>query len=156
MKGFTLIEILVVLVIVGIILSFAVISFGDFGESRRIVTAGDHLQNIMKLAQQQAILESRPLGIKITNTTYQLYQLNLPATWSARSNKDIFKEQSFPKNTKVKLVLDFKPKPGTPDIIFQNSGDMTPFKLFLGNAEQPTLVTIIGQSNGQITASGPP
>ncbi len=36
LNGFTLIEILVVIVIVGITLSFALLAFGDFGSERRI------------------------------------------------------------------------------------------------------------------------
>ncbi len=35
-KGFTLIEILIVLMIIGITLSFAILSFGDFGEGRKV------------------------------------------------------------------------------------------------------------------------
>ena len=40
-KGFTLIEVMVVVVIIGITIGFAMLSFGDFGQSRRLLTAAE-------------------------------------------------------------------------------------------------------------------
>ncbi len=43
-KGFTLIEILIVIVIIGITIGFALLAFGDFGESKRIIAALEQVE----------------------------------------------------------------------------------------------------------------
>jgi general secretion pathway protein H len=95
-KGFTLIEIMIVIVIIGITVGFALISFGDFGESRRILFAAEQLMHTMRLAQQQAILESATLGLRIDNTGYQVLQLQNNSDWSPISNKGVFRATYFP------------------------------------------------------------
>lgn len=93
--GFTLIEILIVLVIIGITFGFALISFGDFGEGRRVLFAAEQLVNTLQLAQQQAILETSTLGLRINNESYQILQLQNNSQWKPISNKGVFKVTYF-------------------------------------------------------------
>ena len=72
--GFTLIEILVSMVIVGIILSFVVISYGDFGATRRLIMAQQHFADLIQLAQNRAIIANQTYGINISSTDYCFYQ----------------------------------------------------------------------------------
>ena len=73
-KGFTLIEILIVIVIIGITIGFALIAFGDFGEGKRIRFAAEQLINTIKLSQQKAILESSTLGLKVDQSSYRVFK----------------------------------------------------------------------------------
>ena len=54
-QGFTLIEILVVVLIIGITLGFALLAFGDFGRQRQIITAAETFVNYVTLVEQQAL-----------------------------------------------------------------------------------------------------
>ncbi len=81
-RGFTLIEILVVLLIIGITMGFALMAFGDFGEKRRIVVAAEQFTNLIKLVQQQAILETSTLGIDVHDNHYDVLRFKPPASWS--------------------------------------------------------------------------
>jgi general secretion pathway protein H len=148
--GFTLIEILVVLAIIGITLGMTILAFGDFGASRRIVVEAEQLQNMIKLAQQQAILEAGTLGMDITKTSYQVYRFIPPSTWTPISKRNIFKSHTFPKDTLVRLNIPFKAPNNVPDIVINATGDLTPFTLELGTQKTPTLVTITGQQNGNL------
>lgn len=150
-KGFTLIEILIVIVIIGITLGFALMSFGDFGEGRRVLTSAEQLVNTLKLGQQQAILETSTLGLRIDNKSYQL--LKYQNQWVPFSNKGIFKPTQLPKNTLVNLKTSSNPPIGTPAIIINPSGDMTPFVLTMGTANEPVIVTITGLHNGSLLLS---
>src|SRR5262245_23987098 len=147
--GFTLIEILVVILIIGITLGFAMIAFGDFGESRRIMVAAEQLSNTIELAQQQAILENSTLGLRVDNEGYQILKFQQSNKWS-EINHAVFKRIHFPKNTLIHLHLTSAAKNF---IVLSPTGDMTPFSLDMGNTKNPKLVILIGKSNGNLILS---
>lgn len=151
-RGFTLIEILIVIVIIGITVGFALIAFGDFGESRRVLFSAEQLVNTLKLAQQQAILETSTLGLHINNTSYQILRFQNSSGWEPISNKGIFKVNYFPKNTVITLKTNNKPLQGVPPIIINSSGDMTPFTLGFGTYKE-MMTTLKGTHNGSLTFS---
>ena len=153
-NGFTLIEILVVLLIIGITMGFALMSFGDFGEKRRIIVAAEQFTQYVKLVQQQAILETSTLGINFKNDGYQVLRFKAPASWIALPANSIFHRQHFPKGLVINL-RKISHKRGTPVIIIHSSGDMTAFTLDFGTTKQATLATIIGLRNGTITVKSP-
>lgn len=149
-KGFTLIEILIVIVIIGITVGFALLAYGDFGASRRIVFAAEQLVNTLHLAQQQAILENSTLGLRIDNTSYQILKYQKANQWNPISNKGIFKVIYFPKNTQIKLKTDTIQPLGSPVIIINSSGDISAFSLNVGDNKEPEMTTITAKHNGNI------
>lgn len=152
-KGFTLIEILIVIVIIGITIGFALIAFGDFGESRRILFSAEQLASTLKLAQQQAILETSTLGLRIDNKSYQILKFQNPSNWAPISNKGIFKMTYFPKNTVLTLKTDYRGPPGSPSIIINASGEMTPFTLGFGTNKDTIMTLLTGTHDGGLTFS---
>ncbi len=149
-KGFSLIEILVVLLIVGITMGFAMMAFGDFGEKRRIMIAAEQFTHFVKLVQQQAILETSTLGIGFNNNSYHVLRLSAPNTWSPIQKKSIFHRQQFPKGLVINL-RNTSFKHGIPAIVINSSGDMSAFTLDFGTSKQTTMTTISGSPNGAIT-----
>lgn len=150
-RGFSLIEILIVIVILGITVGFALIAFGDFGESRRIIFAAEQLNNTLRLAQQQAILETSTLGLRIDNTSYQILRYQKATQWQPISNKGIFKVYYYPKNTLITLKTNPAPLQGKPAIIIGPSGNMTPFTLSFGTKQENILTTLTGSHDGSLT-----
>lgn len=155
-RGFTLIEILVVIVIIGITVGFALIAFGDFGESKRMLFAAEQLENTLQLAQQQAILESSTLGLRIDNTSYQILKFQNSSGWMPIANKGIFKAYYFPKNTVITLKTNIKATQGVPSIIINASGDMTPFTLNFGTSKENTIAVLTGSHNGNLSFTRTP
>ena len=146
-NGFTLIEILVVILIVGITLSFALIAFGDFGQRRRVLVSADQFKNYVQLVQQQAILDSSILGIHIKQNSYQVYQWSASGAWSRMPSNRAFHEQHALSGV-VFHYRDTPSKPGVPQIMINASGEMTPFTLNIGSASQKAIITVIGEKNG--------
>lgn len=151
-RGFTLIEILVVLLIIGITLGFALLAFGDFGRERRIVVAAEYFLNYVKFAEQQAILENNTLGILMDQSNYQLLRFQPPNQWQRLSNKNVFRQQHFPSNTIIHL--DMEKNSGNAQnnmIVINTSGDITPFRLHLGSNEHHDVIRVLGMRDGTVT-----
>jgi len=111
------------------------------------------LLNTLKLAQQQAILETSTLGLRIDNNSYQILKLHNLSTWEPLSNKGIFKITYFPKNTVMTLKTSNKTLQGSPAIIINSTGDMTPFTLGLGTNEETVITLLTGHRNGSFNLS---
>ncbi|WP_133127303.1 type II secretion system minor pseudopilin GspH [Legionella nagasakiensis] len=148
-KGFTLLEILVVLIIIGITLGFALLAFGDFGEKRRIIVAAEQFTHYVKLAQQQAILEASTLGIHFNKQTYQILRFTSSGHWQPLPQKGIFHTQKIPSNTTFDWETE-KKKGEFPEIIINASGDTTPFTLYFGSNKTSKLAAVIGKHDGSI------
>ena len=152
-KGFTLIELLVVIVIIGITLGFALISFGDFGESRKIIYAAEQLEKNIRLAQQQAILESSTLGLRIDNNGYQLLKLQNTTHWVALPSKSLFKMHYFPKGTYITLKTSFKTNKNEPAIVINSSGETNSFMVHFGINKEKTIAVLTGKSNNELSVT---
>lgn len=150
--GFTLIEILVVVLIIGITLGFALLSFGDFGEKRRLLISADQFVNYLKFAQHQAILESSTLGIKIQKTSYHLLRFQPPAQWLKMPNKSIYREQHFPEHVTATLETTSN----SPQIIINAEGEIPPFKLHLSLNNEDSSLQVIGWPDGTLQVLSAP
>lgn len=146
-EGFTLIEILVVILIISITLTFAMLSFGDFGQKRKILATAQQFANYVKLVKEQAIIESSTLGIRINQNGYEVLRLQESNQWQPMP-QSIFHAHTFPKQ--IKSLFKTKNKKNNQWIIFSATGDMTPFELKLGTSEEQNIVTLIGYTNGLI------
>ena len=147
-RGFTLIEILVIVLIIGITAGMALLAYGDFGASRRITTAAEQLSAYIELLQQKAILETNTLGIKFQKKAYLTYQLKEGKNWQLFSQNTLFHQRLLPEKTVISIQS--KKELGNPDIIVYPSGDISPFVLTLGTDSQRNLIRLQGNSNGEL------
>jgi general secretion pathway protein H len=153
--GFTLIEILVVVLIVGITMGFALLAFGDFGSSKRIMMAAEQFVNYVKFVQQEAILETSTLGVRIQQNNYEALRFQPPANWQSMPKTNVFRQQHFPTNATLQLEGSLH-KTGSPQIIINSSGDITPFRLNIGSENKANIVMVVGSSNGSVNIQVPP
>lgn len=149
-QGFSLIEILVVLFIIGIIFGLALLAFGDFGASRRVVSFGSVFKQDIQQLQYQAIVESKTLGLRLSANGYSAWMFAPANGWQTIADRR--QQHVFPAKVWVRWMVK-KSKPGEPDILFEPSGDMTPFQIQLGLNAQTILVRLIGTSDGQVALS---
>lgn len=152
-KGFSLLELLVVLIIIGIIISVAIAALGDFGLGRRIKASITEFKNIVALAEEQAILEPAVYGMTITQKGYGFYRyirVEKKFKWQAITDDPLLRFRTWPTGSKVTInIEDLTPLPvAGPKIIISSSGDITPFNLEIG-AENPSY-RIQVESNGTV------
>ncbi len=147
-RGFTLIEILVVIVIIGITIGFALLSFGDFGAGRRAIVTTEQLSAYIKLVQQRAVLENNTLGITVYREGYSTLRFE-QGQWQPMPPKSIFHPRSFPNNIVVQVQSNTKKNKG-PDILIDPSGELSGFAITLGTTQKPAIATLSSRTDGQL------
>lgn len=148
-NGFTLLEILVVLIIIGITLTFAILFFGDFGQKRRIVMFTETFVQKIKLAQQQAILEGQTYAVRLDQKGFQILKWLRHDSWQPLSQKGIFNYQNFPQSVKINFSIQ-KNFSEQNMVILHSSGDMTPFEMTFSNKNDQYILKVIGKHDGTI------
>ena len=148
-NGFTLIEILVVLTIIGITIGFALLAFGDFGASRRLVAGVEQFSNQVQLIQQQAMLESSTFGIQLEPTGYHVLRFTPPSSWQRLTADEMLRAHAFPARTLYHLEST-SPKQ-RPSIIIYATGDLSPFTLTFGLDKQPEIISVISLGDGTLS-----
>ncbi|MFC4238686.1 type II secretion system minor pseudopilin GspH [Marinobacter oulmenensis] len=152
-QGFTLIEILIVLVLVSSLVSVAVFSMaGSLGQRKLDQFAHDlHLQ--METAREYAVFENEEIGLRIQDGRFEFLKLSREAeSWEPATDRRL-RDQSAPESIKVlherraglPLLTD-EDSGHRPDVIFLSSGEVTGFTLTLSDES--------GTSAYEITSSG--
>jgi len=148
--GFTLLELMVVLVIIGIIITFAVLSIGDGGRQDRLEQEARRLQALFSLSSEEAVLRSRELGVVLQPQGYDFVEYDGEA-WQAISGDSLFRKHALPDSMELKLFLDGLPvdlheqpkkeeaEGPTPQLLFFSSGERQPFELLVAYRDDPPL-----------------
>ena len=70
-KGFTLVEILVVVVIMAIVISLAVLTIGVTGRDSQLDEESRRIEGLLGLLHERALLEGRDFGLRIEPSAYE-------------------------------------------------------------------------------------
>ncbi|MDF1678653.1 MAG: type II secretion system minor pseudopilin GspH [Legionellaceae bacterium] len=146
-SGFTLVEILVVVVILGITASLAMMAFGDFGESQRIEAEAERFKQKIRLIRHRAILEATPYNIQVRPAAYEVFRFVPPNRWENTTRLG-FGLHPFPKSMQTELTLHAVSKKQF--LTIQASGEITPFTLTFRATGKPPLVQIEAKSDGTV------
>jgi general secretion pathway protein H len=155
--GFTLIEIIVVILIIGIIVSFASLSVGRHANTVAEQEA-KRIQSLLNLAAEESILKGQLYALKLNQAQYSFQVLE--DDWTEIASTKIYRERKIPEGLKLELQVDGEPvnladKENQARIIILPSGEMVPaFHLSLKTEEGETY-TLVGDEYGQICFVGP-
>jgi len=140
-RGFTLIEVMVVMVLIGIITSFAVLSAGG-GPRDRLAEEGQRLAALLELHQQEAILRGEVRGIRFTRNGYAMLSQTDRGEWQAPMADTLLVRRDLPDDLALSLWVENRPidlrRADQPQVWLLNSGEATEFVAVFGLAEDRT------------------
>lgn len=163
-RGFTLIEILVVMAIMGIMLGLGMFAFGDGGLSDKLEQESNRLYGLIKLAQEESILNSAEMALELDRDGYIFKQSvfnekNKQYEWTAISADKLFRKRSLTAGIELDLkieneTLELDGKGSDEEqpirMYILSSGELTPFVLTLKIGELEQYFEITGRMNGEL------
>jgi len=108
--GFTLIEILVVVVIIGVISAGVLLSVNLTGRDRDLEKESDRLLTLVNYAREQAELQTREYGVIFHDDGYQFVAYDTRrGLWREVYEDDILRLRKLPNGLDVRLIVDARP-----------------------------------------------
>ena len=151
--GFTLIEVMVVVVIIGILINFAVLSLRSHSPLDQLNDEARRLESLLRIAGEEALLRSSFIGVDVTETGYGFLRLE-DETWQPVDDT-LFRDRELPEE--IAITLDTSQPTSddedqrTPEIILLNSGEITPFELKISSVHSDDFFRLSGNENGELT-----
>jgi len=143
-SGFTLLEVLVVVVIIGIITSMAVVSMRVLGGDHEMDQEARRLQAVLTQAREDAMLEGRDVGLRVDSRGYDFLRYDSRVeSWDLVGDDPLLRERELPGGLTAGLWLESREvqlrarnmpterDPAAPQIIVMASGDLIPFEIVL-------------------------
>lgn len=107
--GFTLIEVLVVVVIIGIISAIVVLGLGNIGNDRDLQNEARRMTSLIEMASDEATLQGRDFGVEIMQTGYRFVEYEpLTGQWAEVIGDDLMRQRQLAEDTEFDLFLEDK------------------------------------------------
>lgn len=133
--GFTLLEILVALVVIGIAVAAIQINlFAD--DQRRLRTEGERLAALLTALADESVTSAQPLAVSFTHTGYAFWERDATGEWRPRPGDELFAGREMPADIRV-VELRARERPLSLDpaaaqrLVFSPSGLHPPFSILL-------------------------
>ena len=105
--GFTLIEILVVLVIVGVLLAVAMLSFGILSDNDSLEREARRLSSLIELVSDEATTQGRDFGLEFMTAGYRFVEYDpLLDQWFEIIGDDYLVQRNLDEGTEFELFLE--------------------------------------------------
>ncbi|MBW6475656.1 MAG: type II secretion system minor pseudopilin GspH [Chromatiales bacterium] len=148
-QGFTLLEILVVMLLLSILVAGAVLSIGDGGRADRLEQEARRLQQLINLASDESILQSWESGVMLHQQGYQFARYQAEG-WQLIDDP-MLRPRQLPEDMVLELHMDellvplplseahFHEQGQAPQLLLFSSGERSPFELVLAYRDPPEL-----------------
>jgi general secretion pathway protein H len=138
--GFSLLELLVVVVIIGIFAGAAVLSIGAIGNDREIEREAFRLRTLLELLREESVMQNRDYGVLFSESGYRFYIYdNERLLWFEPVDDRFLAARQL--ETPLRMALSLEDRVITldirldeedleepqPQVVLLASGEMTPF-----------------------------
>ena len=142
--GFTLIEMLVVVVIIGLFVGAALLSVTLVDNERHLDREAQRLRGLLELVREEALMQSREFALYFSEVGYRPYVYDhAQMMWVAPAQDRLLAPREFDDSIRVELIVEGRTLVLEPDFIapeqqgetpqpqvmLLSSGEITPFEL---------------------------
>ncbi len=172
-KGFTLIEILVVVTVIAIVTSVAMLSLTLVGDDRDARTDARRLASLLEVAMDESIMQGREFGLELMQGGYRFVEYDRNALqWAEIPFDDTFRPRNLSEGVSMDLYIENQrvvleeqaavidsaddeddrdsDSDYAPHVFVFSSGDVTPFQVRLSRlpGEEPIVLSVdaLGQA----------
>ncbi|MET0532708.1 MAG: type II secretion system minor pseudopilin GspH [Steroidobacter sp.] len=155
-RGFTLLELLVVLVVIAIMISMAMLSFGVLGRDRQSEEETRRFWMVLQQAREEAELQAEDLGVFISTDAYEYLRFEPRRNeWLVIEGDELFAQRRLPEGLRFRLRVDSREtvmKPDLPNrsdkdenqkwppqVLVLSSGEVMPFELEVEREGAPSM-----------------
>jgi len=157
--GFTLLEVMLVITLMGLFVSFVVVNMGGTDQAQQLEKQARRFQVIVDMASDVAILNQRQLGLRIEDEkqSYHFMYLDDNQKWQLLANDKVFEETELKEPFTMELVLDGLPWESEDNLfdqeLFDEELSISDEGVEIGNEEEKLLPPpqILIFSSGEIT-----
>lgn len=175
-SGFTLIEMMVVLVIMAIIMSSVVLSINTDKIEEHMEIEMRRIHALLNLAREEAILQGQEMSLAVRDNKYQFEMLGEKG-WEPIVDAKVFREREVVAGTELSLIVDDievslgksgldlgefqaelsenktdkeEKKDDRPRIFILSSGEIMPFELILRTEDQTIEFRVKVEEDGEV------
>ena len=146
-NGFTLVEILIVMLIVSIMMGVVVTSIPSSMDSADQETEAQRIRTVLQMASDEAVISGFEIGFNAVSSRYNFYQFDDDTLkWQPLDDRP-FEEHILPAGLSLDLEVEGSEMElgdalTAPPVLILSSGEVTPFSLSvtMDDSETPGLV----------------
>lgn len=151
--GFTLIEVAVVILIIGIMLGMAIVNIGQ-NENQTLGEEAKRVALLLEMAHEEAMTTGEPLSWTFSyDGRYSFWRINDKGEWQVITNNGFFHTGSLDERVRlIKLTsagIDLK---SDDRILFPPTGNITPFEITLAMKER--YLNLSANAIGKVSING--
>jgi general secretion pathway protein H len=164
-KGFTLVEILIVLLIITVVISLTVLTVNSTGRDSQLDEESRRIEGLVGLLHERALLEGRDFGLRIEPAAYEFVVYDPRRDrWMMLDQEREFRHRELPRGVSFQLQLDSQTvvikavdrnlssgEPPRPQVAIAASGEGTPFRLILLREATQAKAVVDGDALGKIS-----
>lgn len=161
-SGFTLVEMLVVLVIIGIVLVQVMPAFHGGDRGKAMETEMRRIKALLKLAREEAVMQDEDIALKVSEHSYS-FEILGDKGWQPVSDDPVFHKRKVVDGTELVLKVDNlevnfgkqqedvgEDKIPPPRIYILSSGEIMPFELILRTPDQSLQYSLKADQDGTV------
>ena len=164
--GFTLIELMVVVVIIGVVIAATLLSLGSTGRDSQLEKERDRLAALIEYVRERAALQTVEYGLRCEIGDYRFVMYDTRAAkWLEDPLDESLRVRTLPAGLDLALSVEDRaivlpkradtthrdaPVDYTPQVMLFSSGDLTSFKLTLARTGVGRSALLTGTNAGKV------